>query len=252
MRRESLRIVNIPQLCYPETVKRGENLQNRKTICSQGHGHFPPSRCLVLDKVPGSAPPWEFKTWPCVALTQESTFLLIVFFQSMECQCMNELGFISAVLAAVWNSLGFWDINYTCVFCSRTRVIYCLSLRITENQFWGTWRVCFKALYFACSLSSHIGPSCFEIEHHKYECEAWGSCPCPCLPPGRWVYCAHEWWGEGGGESWNWLLHTLGLTVAPYQALYTGCQSSVTSFSMEGNRDSYTFGITFDNALNDP
>ena len=40
--------------------------------------------------------------------------------------------------------------------------------------------------------------------------------------------------------------------MTPYQALYTGCQSSVTSFSMEGNRDSYTFGITFDNALNDP
>lgn len=41
------------------------------------------------------------------ALTQESTFLLIVFFQTMECQLMNELGFISVGLAAVWNLLGF-------------------------------------------------------------------------------------------------------------------------------------------------
>lgn len=95
------------------------------------------------------------------ARTQESAFLLAEFFQTVECQLMNELGFVSVGLAAVWNLLGFWDINYTCVFCSRTCVIYCLSLRITEDQIGGTWRVCFKALYFACSLPSHIGSSCF-------------------------------------------------------------------------------------------
>lgn len=131
------------------------------------------------------------------------------------------------------------------VFCSRTCVIYCLSLRITEDQIRGTWRVCFKALCFACSLPSHIGSSCFEIEHHKYECEAWVSRPCPCLPPGPRVYCAQEWWGEGGGESWNRLLHTLGLTAA--HRLPALCYLF---FSGRRRRDSHAFGITFGKALN--
>ena len=83
-------------------------------ISSQEHRHLSSNLCLTLAEDPKSAPVQDLTIWN----SEESTFLPVILFQTMESQHMNKARFIFIELTAVCHLFGFGDINYSHVFHS--------------------------------------------------------------------------------------------------------------------------------------
>ena len=179
-----------PWLWYPETVKWGEILLSGKTTCSQGHGRLSPNLCLAFAEVPGSAPPWEFKTSLCVTLTQESIFLL--FFSDHGTSAHEWAGIYICRLGCSLELA--WILRYKLhlwVCPAPGPVLFIVwgwaSQRIRSGGPGESGQGLFKGSVFPLFFTHSHWFQLFwkRAMAHRYECEAWVSCPWPCLPPGH-------------------------------------------------------------------